>query len=111
MAGQTVYNYLTKIILMNPEKQKIEQWREYITDGKINWRAWVPYPEGFSKEMQALLDEASTFTELAMSINRTDGIIFDNLERFDRFTRIAMDKGLITKQEYLDIQGAKHKAA
>ncbi|HEY9584373.1 MAG TPA: hypothetical protein VJI33_02230 [Candidatus Paceibacterota bacterium] len=79
---------------------------ETILDGKINWRGWVPYPKGFSDDRQSLLDKVAEFTELAPEIHGSD-----DLEKFDVFTRIALSKGLINKEEYLDIQRSKHKAA
>ena len=46
------------------------------------------------------------FTDLAKEITGSD-----DLEKFDSFTRIAMTKGLITREEYLDIENSKHAAA
>ncbi|MES2088353.1 MAG: hypothetical protein V4467_05200 [Patescibacteria group bacterium] len=89
---------------MNPEKPT-EPEQEYIVDGKIDWRTWVPYPEGFPEATRSLLDEVSKFTDLAKDITGSD-----DLEKFDRFTRIAMVRGLINKDEWLDIQMSKHRA-
>lgn len=78
---------------------------ENIVNGKINWRGWVLYPNDLPEHVRSILDTMAEFTELTPDIKGED-----DLEKFDVFTRLASAKGLITKEEYEDIQGWKYKS-
>lgn len=77
-------------------------------DGKINWRRWLPYPEHFSVENLALLDEAAIFTELQEIL---DGVVGDSLSRFTAFVRVANGKGLINDKEKRKIEQEYYSVA
>jgi len=69
--------------------------RELTVDGKTNWRRWLPHPEKFSREQQALLDE------LASEIGQQEG--YDKYQKFFSFVGLGLQSGLLTKKEYDDI--------
>lgn len=79
---------------------------DYINNGKINWRDWVPYPDNLPADIISLIDHVAVFTELAGEIKGDD-----KLEKFDHLTWLAFNKGLINKEEYLRIGRVKHRAA
>jgi hypothetical protein len=78
---------------------------ETIVDGKINWREWVLYPDGFTENTAKLIDKIAEFTKLAEFIHGTD-----KLEMFDTFISAAHRTGLINRDEWLAIEGEKHNA-
>lgn len=79
--------------------------KENIVDGKINWRGWVYYPNDLPDHVKFLLDRMAESTELAPDIRGSD-----DLEKFDCFKRLALSKGLITNEEWGEIERSKHKA-
>ena len=76
-----------------------------IVDGKINWRVWVPKPERLPDDVKTLLDRMAEFIELASDIKGGD-----DLEKFDNFKKLALSRGLITREEWFDVERSKHSA-
>ena len=81
---------------------------EKTTDGKINWRRWVPYPDGVSDEAKALLDKIAEFPEIAEMVAKAGG---DGYSKFSAFYMSAYKRGLITEGEARMLQNQLHAVA
>jgi hypothetical protein len=77
-------------------------------DGKINWRRFIPYPEKFSEDNKKLLDTISTFVELNDFLREFRG---DSLHKFTRLVLKAKVEGLITENEYKNIEAEYYTVA
>lgn len=79
-----------------------------LIDGKINWRRWIPFPENFSAENQALLDEIASFPEIEVRVEELGG---DSLSRFSSLVKVAFNRGLINEEEKDAIERQYHRVA
>lgn len=77
-------------------------------DGKINWRRWIPYPEKFSDKNIGILDEISTFTEIAEVL---EDFKSDGFGKFSRFVKVARVRGLINDDELRHIESEYYAVA
>ena len=77
-------------------------------EGKINWKRWVSYPEKFSDKNIGILDEISTFTEIAEVVEQLKS---DGLGKFSEFVKVARARGLINDDEQKSIESQYHAVA
>lgn len=75
---------------------------------KINWRRFLPRPENFSEENIKILDEIATFLELNDFLREVKG---DSLHKFSRLVSKAKQEGLITEEEFKNIESQYYMVA
>lgn len=70
-----------------------------VVDGKVNWKGWFNTPEDIPVSSQTILDSIAGLPEIADRAARRE----DTLGKISSFLLLAVDSGIITRNEYQDI--------